>query len=96
MTLAKPRAKAGSLPGRIITTSSDLEATEEYSTVTDTILAPLTLASVSQWPSGILVEIQFIPQGIINLEFSASTRSKSIVCCPVTIGWPGGRSVCQE
>ena len=69
---------------------------EEYSTVTTTTWAPFMRASVSQWLSGIFVEIQFIPQGMISLAYSAAKRSNSLVCSPHTMGWPGGVSVCQE
>jgi hypothetical protein len=44
----------------------------EYSTVIATVRAPLRRASVSQWLSGILVVIQFMPQTRISPAFSAS------------------------
>ena len=84
------------MPGRITMTSSPLLAVALYSTVSTTTLVPFRRASVSQWLSGILVVIQFIPQTSRRLAFSASNSSKSEVWSPCTIGWPGGRSVCQE
>jgi hypothetical protein len=77
-------------------TSSPLLAVALYSAATTTIFVPRCRASVSQWASGILVVIQFIPQTTRSFERSAAKRSNSTVCSPVTIGWPGGRSVCQE
>jgi hypothetical protein len=60
------------------------------------ILVPFWRASASQWPSGILVEIQFIPKVTTRSECSGAKSSNSTVWWPVTIGWPGGRSVCHE
>jgi hypothetical protein len=94
-TWARPRAKAGSVPGRIRITSSALELLDWYSGAMVTTLAPCSLASVSQWPSGILVAIQFLPHRVMRRAFSAVYKSKSRVCWPVTMGWPGGRSVCH-
>jgi hypothetical protein len=56
----------------------------------------LRRASVSQWESGILVVIQFMPHTTTVRACYTAWRSISTVCCPVTMGWPGGRSVCQE
>ena len=53
-------------------------------------------ATATQWLSGILVVIQFMPQTTSVLQCSAALRSNSTVCWPVTMGWPGGRSVCHE
>jgi hypothetical protein len=75
---------------------SALQVDDWYSGAIVTTFAPCRRASVSQWPSGILVAIQFIPHRVMRLAFSAVQRSKSRVCWPVTIGWPGGRSVCHE
>ena len=77
-------------------TSSALLAVALYSTVIATTFVPLSRASVSQWLSGILVVIQFMPHTRHSFECSTANRSKSLVCAPVTIGCPGGRSVCQE
>jgi hypothetical protein len=96
MTWASPRANAESVPGRITITSSPLFAVALYSTVITTTLVPLSRASVIQWLSGILVVIQFIPQTRRRFAFSASNSSQSEVWSPWTMGWPGGRSVCQE
>ena len=54
-------------------TSSPLFAVALYSTVMTTTLVPLSRASVSQWLSGILVVIQFMPQtrtscGVLGVE----------------------------
>ncbi len=84
------------MPGRTTIASSALDEVDEYSQAMTTILVPLSRASVSQCASGILVEIQFMPQTTASLQCSTELRSKSTVCWPVTIGWPGGRSVCQE
>src|SRR3989304_5547866 len=78
MTWASPRAKAGSVPGRITMTSSPLLAVEEYSTVTTTTWAPFMRASVSQWLSGIFVEIQLLPQGVTR----RSVRVPGVVVPP--------------
>jgi hypothetical protein len=75
--------------------SSDFEAVELYSVVIEMTRVPFIRASVKKCASGILVEIQFIPQRIATFEYSTLARSKSMVCWPHTIGCPGGRSVCQ-
>ncbi len=77
-------------------TSSPLLAVAEYSQAITTTRTPFKRASVSQWASGIFVVIQFMPQTTTVLACSTADRSNSTVCCPVTIGCPGGRSVCQE
>jgi len=79
ITWARPRAKAGSVPGRITITSSPLFAVALYSTVTTTTLVPRSRASVIQWLSGIFVVIQFMPHTSSRLAFSASNSSKSEV-----------------
>ena len=72
------------------------ERVAEYSHAMTTTFVPFSRASVSQCASGILVVIQFIPQTTSVLQCSTACRSNSTVCCPVAIGCPGGRSVCQE
>ena len=94
--MARPRASAGVVPGRTTITSSPLLAVAEYSQAITTTRVPFSRASVSQCASGILVVIQFMPQTTSVLQCSTADRSNSTVCWPVTIGWPGGRSVCQE
>lgn len=96
MTWEKPRASADVVPGRTTRAWSALLAVDEYSQAMTTTFVPLRRASVSQWASGIFVEIQFMPQTTTVLACSTALRSNSTVCCPVTIGCPGGRSVCQE
>ena len=64
----------------MITTSSAFEQVELYSVLITTTLVPLIRASVSQWASGILVEIQFIPQQMAIFAYSMLQRSKSTVC----------------
>jgi hypothetical protein len=96
ITCDSPSASAGVVPGRTTITSSPLDAVAEYSQAMTTTLTPLRRASVSQCASGILVQIQFMPQTTAVLQCSTADRSNSTVCWPVTIGCPGGRSVCQE
>jgi len=76
--------------------SSPLVEVAEYSQAITTTRVPLRRASVSQWESGILVVIQFMPHTTTVRACYTAWRSISTVCCPVTMGWPGGRSVCQE
>ncbi len=94
--MAKPSASAEVVPGRTTITSSPLLEVAEYSQAMTTTRVPFSRASVSQCESGILVVIQFMPQTTRVLQYSTAERSNSTVCWPVTMGWPGGRSVCQE
>ena len=96
MTFDRPSASAGVVPGRTTSTSSALLDVAEYSQAMTTMRVPLRRASVSQCASGILVQIQFIPQTTTVFACSTADRSNSTVCWPVTIGCPGGRSVCHE
>ena len=84
------------VPGRTTIASSAFVDVAEYSAAITTTRVPLSRASVSQCESGIFVAIQFIPQTTTVFACSTALRSNSTVCCPVTIGWPGGRSVCHE
>ena len=95
-TCARPNESAGVVPGLTTIASSAFVAVAEYSQSMTTILVPLSLASVSQCASGIFVVIQFIPHTTTVRACSTALRSNSTVCCPVTIGCPGGRSVCHE
>jgi hypothetical protein len=76
-------------------TSSALFEVLWYSVVIVITFAPRIRASVSQCPSGIFVAIQFMPHVVMSSACSAMKRSKSLVLLPVTMGWPGGRSVCH-
>lgn len=96
ITCANPNARALSAPALMVIARSALHDDDWYSGAIVTTLAPCSRASVSQCPSGILVAIQFMPHSVMRPAFSAVLRSKSMACWPVTIGWPGGRSVCQE
>ncbi len=51
-----------------------------YSAEITTTRVPFIRASVSQWLSGILVVIQFIPQTMASPACSTLHRSKSTVC----------------
>ena len=71
ITCATPSASAESVAGRMMMLRSALELLDWYSGAITVTFAPCNLASVSQWPSGILVAIQFMPHRVTRSLFSA-------------------------
>ena len=97
ITLTMPSAKAGSVPGRtMITSSALLDVDLVLGRDRDDLTSPCRRASVSQWASGILVEIQFMPHADDQLRVLGGGQVEVDGLLAAGHGVAGGRSVCQE